>query len=139
MAIRPSKYPESSLHIGNLCLEKPAVVTKDVYIKQPTDAYPEGHKFQTDVYPCMNSHEYATNTSLIFLQKVYALMKGPKNNSLIVLAHKRSSVDHSVILIPVELIDNVSNEFLYEIYIPHRYEKDCTPPPFEEQESCGSN
>lgn len=139
MAIRLSQYPESSVRVRDLCLQKPAAVTKNVYIKQPTIVYPEGHKFQTDVYPCMNSHEYATNTSWTFLQNMYALMKGPKDNSLIVLAHKESSVDRSVILIPIELIDNVSKEFLYEIYVPDLYEEDCTPPTSEEQESCGSN
>lgn len=138
MAIRLSQYPNSKFSVGALCSEKPAPVTKEVYIEEPTEAYPQRNKFQTDVYFCSSS-DISRYTTWYSVKDIYALMEGPEDNSLIVLEHKLNPVHTSIILTPVELIENVSEEFLNEIYMPGYFEDDCTPPPSEEQESCGSN
>lgn len=139
--IRLHYYKHVNVDASSLCSQKPDALTKNVYFqKRPTEL-----KFEVNVYPCVPTSDYRSilMNPIVepwsFLQNVYALMKGPEDNSLIVLAHTKSSVDGSIILTPVEFIKNVHKEFLDEIYIPNNAKTKCDRNRYNSFRSHGSS
>lgn len=89
------------------------------------------------IYPCSPSKDFIhpdflNNPEVIHkswnqLQNLYAVSRGPDNNSLILL--KYNYIRNAAIIFGItEFIVNIYEEFLWEIQIPKEFEEICARP-----------
>lgn len=123
---------DNLLNLDELCNEKPVGWSWKV------DTYYNSilANQQLLVYPCSPSKMFVPPDSLDLtivnkkrteLKNLYALSRGPDDNSLVLLKYKSVSDNYMSFMI-TKFIENVYMEFLWEIQIPQEFEELCREP-----------
>lgn len=118
------------MSMSQLCNEKPT----GKYLKVNTNIIEKPFINDLLIYPCGPPEEFVQPDSEDILQKwkklkdLHSLSRGPNNNSLIMYTYKKEAITNFITLKPLELIENVFEEFLWEIRIPNEVKKECEPP-----------